>query len=99
MKIDRRTAIRNFTVSVVLLLAILVLLAAALPEVRAKVDGVFEPGVGLKQAALIALILMILFVSYVGDLVADILKLKTQFSTVAFVGLFVILWLAVAWIL
>ena len=82
--------------------ALLLVLAAALvlllPEVLAIFSELFAPGLGLKQAAVIAffitVVLMIVFTLSAGDGLLG----ELQYVLGAFLGFFLIIWLMLAWI-
>jgi len=95
---DKRES-RRLAIVLVSLVGVLAIAAAMLlPEVSAIANTHLAPGLGLKDAAVLAffatVVLMIVFAVAAGDgLLGEI-----QFMLAAFFLFFVILWLLLAWV-
>ncbi len=95
---DKREA-RTVALAIVVLLALLVGAAVLLLPQLAEISRVsLEPGLGLKDAALISffvtIALMVVFAIAAGDgFIGEI-----QFMLAGFVSFFMVIWLMLAWI-
>ena len=99
---ERKRATRIAVGLTVVGLCVLILLgwgvAAAAPGVMEWVDRVFSPGLGLKSAAIIAIVVsisvLILFAIFAGEgLIGEI-----QFMIPGFFLFFLFFWLMLAWV-
>lgn len=92
---DRRIAIRIVAgIAVVVLLFGGVLLFFGGPIVAEH----FEPGVGLKSAAVIAFVLTMVSFVVLAIAAGDGLLGELQYMIAAFAGFFLVCWLMIAWI-
>lgn len=98
---DRRDQARSLKLLLLLLALILLLLAGMallLPELLAIINPIFAPGLGLKQAAVIAFFVTTVLMIVLAITAGDGLLGELQFVLGAFMGFFVIIWLMLAWI-
>lgn len=92
---DRRVAIRIVAaIAIALLLIGGVLFFFGGPVVAEH----FEPGVGLKSAAVIAFVLTIVSFVVLAFAAGDGLLGELQYMIAAFAGFFLVCWLMIAWI-
>lgn len=99
MEQDQKEAIRLFAAIAVAIIVLVALLVFVVPGIAAIVGEIFEPGLGLKESAILAfgltVAIFIVFAIFAGDgLIGEI-----QFMIGGFFGFFLILWLMLAWVL
>lgn len=97
MEKDQNEAIKIFTVIIVAVFLLAALLIFVLPEFMAIVNESFEPGLGLKKAAVIAFVLTIVIFLIFAVFAGDGLLGEIQYMIGGFFGFFIILWLMLAW--
>lgn len=97
MEKDQQEAIKVFAVIVVAIVVLVGLLIFVIPEFLALVNNAFEPGLGLKNAAIIAFVLTIVIFLLFAVFAGDGLLGEIQYMIGGFFGFFVILWLMLAW--
>ncbi|MGH8543837.1 MAG: hypothetical protein ACREX3_09455 [Gammaproteobacteria bacterium] len=84
---------------VTLVVAALLLAAAAAYFLGGPaISGQFEPGVGLKSAAVIAFVLTLVVFVVLAIAAGDGLLGELQYMLAAFGGFFLVSWLMIAWI-
>ena len=92
---DQRRSTRLFLViAVAVILAGGLLMFFGLPILAEQL----EPGMGMKQAAVIAFIVTLLVFIVMAVAAGDGLLGEFQFMLAGFAGFFVVLWLLIAWI-
>lgn len=84
-------------------LSALILLAAAaiylmLPLMAGFIDTYFSPGLGMKEAAVIAFFVTVTILVVFALAAGDGLLGELQFMLGGFLGFFLVLWLMIAWI-
>jgi hypothetical protein len=92
---DRRIAIR---IAAAIAIALLLLGSALFFFGGPVVAEHFEPGVGLKSAAVIAFVLTMVSFVVLAVAAGDGLLGELQFMIAAFAGFFFVCWLMIAWI-
>lgn len=98
MDADQRASIRTLALLLITLAVLGGLLWFVLPELVATTAAVFAPGLGLKQAAIIAFGLTVLVFLVFAIAAGDGLLGELQFMLGGFFGFFTILWLMLAWV-
>ena len=98
MEKDQREAIRLFAVIVIAVVVLIGLLIFVLPEFTAIVSETFDPGLGIKKAAVLAFVLTVVIFLVFAVFAGDGLIGEIQFMIGGFFGFFLILWLMLAWV-
>ena len=75
-----------------------VALYVMLPLVAGVIDNHFSPGLGMKNAAVIAFFVTVIVLVIFAVAAGDGLLGELQFMLSGFLGFFLVLWLMIAWI-
>lgn len=98
MEKDQQEAIKIVAGISVALLILVGLLVFILPEATGIMHESLEPGLGLKDAAVIAFALTVVIFIVFAVVAGDGLIGELQFMIGGFSGFFVFLWLMLAWV-
>lgn len=95
---DKIEARKLLIVIVVVLVAVVAALALMLPMLAGFVQTSLEPGVGVKQAAIISFFITVVTLAFFAITAGDGLLGEIQFMLAGFFGFFLTIWLLVAWV-
>lgn len=95
---DKIEARKLLIVILVVLLAVVAALALMLPMIGEFVSTSLEPGVGVKQAAIISFFITVITLAFFAITAGDGLLGEIQFMLAGFFGFFLTIWFLIAWV-
>lgn len=95
---DQKESRKLLILLVIIIVALLAAVLMMLPMLSELVQTEFEPGVGMKQAAVISFFITVVTLAFFAITAGDGLLGELQFMLAGFFSFFVVIWLLIAWI-
>ncbi|UTA47838.1 hypothetical protein L1F30_16995 [Simiduia sp. 21SJ11W-1] len=95
---DKKESRKLLIVIIVLLVAVAAALLLMVPMAAEFIQTELEPGVGMKQAAVISFFITVVTLAFFAITAGDGLLGELQFMLAGFFSFFVVLWLLIAWV-
>lgn len=95
---DKKESRKLLIVIILLVVALAAAVLMMLPMVSELVQTEFEPGVGMRQAAIISFFVTVVTLAFFAITAGDGLLGELQFMLAGFFSFFVVMWLLIAWV-
>jgi flagellar basal body-associated protein FliL len=95
---DQKESRKLLILLVIIIVALLAAVFMMLPMLTELVQTEFEPGVGMRQAAIISFFVTLVTLAFFAITAGDGLLGELQFMLAGFFSFFVVIWLLIAWV-
>ncbi|MBB3169719.1 hypothetical protein [Simiduia aestuariiviva] len=95
---DQKESRKLLIVIAIIVVALIAAVLLMMPMLTELVQTEFEPGVGMKQAAVISFFVTIVTLAFFAITAGDGLLGELQFMLAGFFSFFIVMWLLIAWV-